>query len=52
MDSYCKDCIHNVLQKVICETDRGEQILWEPACIAERCKREVKEEWKTKKLLK
>ena len=52
MDSYCKDCIHNVLQKVICETDRGEQILWEPACIADRCKREVKEEWKTKKLLK
>jgi len=45
VDDYCKDCIHNVLQKVICQTDRGEQVLWEPACMAERCKREVKEEW-------
>lgn len=52
MGDYCKDCIHFALQKVICQTDRGEQILYEPSCMAIRCKREVKQEWKTKKLLK
>ncbi|GAA0081330.1 hypothetical protein [Clostridium sp. CTA-6] len=50
--NYCKGCIHCVLQAVACSTDREEQLLWEQTCIAEKCKREVKEEWKTKKLLK
>ncbi|ENJ9655877.1 hypothetical protein AB2T14_003577 [Clostridium botulinum] len=47
---YCKGCIHYVLQAVACCTDKGEQLLWEPVCMAKRCKKEVKEEWKIKKL--
>jgi hypothetical protein len=37
MSNYCKGCIHFVLQKVIYQTDKGEQVLYEPACMAERC---------------
>lgn len=33
----CKSCIHNVLQAVICNTDRGEQLSWEPTCSAIKC---------------
>ncbi|HCL4466725.1 TPA: hypothetical protein N2D60_003511 [Clostridium botulinum] len=48
MEDYCEGCIHYVLQAVACSTDRGEQLLWEPTCIADKCKSEVKENGKSR----
>ncbi|WP_279285200.1 hypothetical protein [Clostridium niameyense] len=37
----CENCIYFLLESVLCTTDRGDQILYEPSCKLDKC---VKEE--------
>jgi hypothetical protein len=37
MSNYCKGCIYNVMQTVVCIVDGKGKIICEPSCMAERC---------------